>query len=399
MKDAAQSAIDLMGKVDPSASFEVRFWDDDRIRVGDEEPEFVLWFKTRNALARTFGDGFLGFGESYMDEEIEVEGDFRKLFVLGHQMDFGEHSLTLPEKIRFALLFLRNQNTFGGSRRNVAHAYNLGNDFYRLFLDENMAYTCAYFHTPDDSLEQAQLNKFDHVCRKLQLAPGERLVDVGCGWGGLLIHAAQHYGITGVGATLSEPQAAFANERIRSLGLQDRIRVLHQDYREVQGRFDKLSSIGMLEHVGKKFIPTCVKQISELLEPGGLGLLHSIGNDTPYEDDPWTMKYMFPGSHVPALEQVVHDLASYKQSILDIENLRPHYALTIDHWLERFESHFDEICERFDRRFARQWRLYWLVSTTSFSHGGNRLFQILFSNGLNNDLPLTRDHIYRDTRA
>lgn len=396
MKNAARSAIRLIEEVDPTVSFEIRFWDDERIRVGDGEPEFVLWLKTRNALARTFGDGFLGFGESYMDKEIEVEGSFVKLFVLGHQIDFGGRSLTWLEKIRFAMLFVASQNTFRGSRRNVAHAYNLGNDFYRLFLDESMAYTCAYFRAPDETLEQAQLNKYEHVCRKLQLKPGERLVDLGCGWGGLLIYAAQHYGISGVGATLSEPQAEFANAKIRALGLQDRIEVLHQDYREVQGRFDKLASIGMLEHVGKKFIPTCVKKVSTLLEPGGIGLIHSVGNDTPYPDDPWTMKYMFPGTHVPALEQVVHDLAHYEQSILDVENLRPHYALTINHWLERFESHFDEICERFDERFARQWRLYLIVSTTSFSHGGNRLFQILFTNGLNNDLPLTRAHLYRE---
>ncbi|GAB6043774.1 cyclopropane-fatty-acyl-phospholipid synthase family protein [Endothiovibrio diazotrophicus] len=385
-----------MQEVDPNVSFEVRFWDDDRIKVGDGEPEFVLSFKTKNALARTFGDGFLGFGESYMDKEIEIEGDFRVLFNLGHRIDFGNQSLTLMEKINFALLFLRNQNTFSGSRRNVAHHYNLGNDFYQLFLDETMAYTCAYFHTPEDTLEQAQLNKFEHICRKLMLKPGESLVDLGCGWGGLLIYAAQHYGITGVGATLSQPQAEFAREKIRRLGLQDQIEVRHCDYREVSGKFDKLVSVGMLEHVGKKFIPTLMKNASLLLKPGAPGLIHSIGNDTPFQDDPWTMKYMFPGSHVPALEQIIHDLAENRLTILDVENLRYHYALTIEHWLERYEQNFDEVCKRFDERFARQWRLYWWVSTTSFVHGGNRLFQVLFTNGLNNELPLTRAHLYRD---
>ncbi|MGM0594496.1 MAG: class I SAM-dependent methyltransferase [Pseudomonadota bacterium] len=395
MKNAARTLADAMHRAVPEARFEIRFWDGDSVQVGTE-PEFVLWFKTRKALSRSIGDGFLGFGESYMAGEIEVEGDLKRLFQLGHLAGVGDNALTLWEKLRFAVIYLLQQNTLKGSAKNIAHHYNLGNDFYELFLDDTMAYTCAYFKSPDETLEQAQLNKYEHVCRKLMLSPGETLVDLGCGWGGLIIHAAQHYGITGVGVTLSKPQYEFANERIAKLGLQDRIQVLHKDYRDAEGQYDKLVSVGMLEHVGKPFIATCMKKCSELLKPGGLGLIHTIGNDTPFPDDPWTMKYLFPGSHVPALEHIVHELAANELSILDVENLRRHYGLTIDHWLERYETHYDEIRKRFDDSFARAWRLYWNVSTTSFTYGGNRLFQVLFSNGLNNELPLTRAHLYAD---
>ena len=393
MKNALRNMIEVMRESDPSARFEVRLWDGDVLKYGAGENDFVLSFHTRNALSRIFGDGFLGFGECYMDKEIEIEGDFRRLFNMGHLSDFGDGALTLKEKVRFAWQFLRNQNTFRGSRRNIAHSYNLGNDFYQLFLDDSLCYSCAYFKTPDRTLEEAQSDKYEHICRKLQLKPGERMVDLGCGWGGLLIHAARYHDITGIGATLSQPQAEFANARIRDLGLEKRIQVLHQDYREVKGSFDKLASVGMLEHVGKKFIPQCMRQVADLLKPGGLGLIHAVGNDIPYPDDPWTMKYMFPGSHVPALEQVVRDLARARLVILDIENLRMHYALTLEHWLERYERHFEEVAARFDERFARQWRLYWMVSITSFSHGGNRLFQTLFSKGLSNDILQTRAHI------
>ena len=394
MKQAAKDIVTRMHQADPDASFEIRFWDGDAIRIG-EQPQFTVHFKTRAAMGRTFADAFLGFGESYMAGDIEVDGDIKLMFKLGHLSDFGEMPLSLWQKLRFAFLYVANQNTLKGSSRNVAHHYDLGNDFYEMFLDPTMAYTCAYFHSPDDTLEQAQFNKFEHVCRKLMLKPGERFIDVGCGWGGLLIHAAKHHGITGIGVTLSKEQYLYANQRIAELGLQDQIEVLHSDYRDAPGQYDKLASIGMLEHVGKRFIPTCMKKASELLVPGGLGLFHSIGNDTPFPDDPWTMKYMFPGSHVPALENIIQALSASYLSILDVENLRYHYALTIDHWSQRFEDHFDEIAERFSLSFARQWRLYWNVSSTSFSHGGNRLFQVLFSNGLNNEIPLTRKHQYQ----
>lgn len=395
MKDAARDVIASMQRVDPEARFVVRFWDDDEITVGDGPPQFTLSLKTRRALQRTFGDGFLGFAESYMDGEIEIDGDARLLFNLGHLIDFGNMKLSLKEKLRFAAIFLMNQNTPKGSRKNIPFHYDLGNDFHQLYLDRTMAYTCAYFKSPEDTLEQAQINKYDHVCRKLMLQPGDRLADLGCGWGGLLIHAAKHYGVTGIGVTLSHQQVAFAGQAIAEAGLQDRIAVKLMDYRELEGSFDKVVSIGMLEHVGKRFIGTLTRKVSDHLKPGGLALVHAIMNDTPFDDDPWTMKYLFPGSHVPALSHVIAEMAGRRLSILDVENLRMHYVQTINFWAEAYERNYERVREMFDERFARCWRLYWVVSSTSFECGGNRLFQILCSKGLNNDLPMTRDHLYR----
>ena len=290
-------------------------------------------------------------------------------------------SLSLWEKLSFLARFLMERGSLARAPKNIALHYDLGNDFFQLFLDPSMAYTCAYFHSPDDTLEQAQKNKYEHICRKLQLRPGETLADLGCGWGGFIIYAAQNYGITGVGVTLSQQQYEYANELIVSLGLQSQIQVLYKDYRETPGVYDKVATIGMLEHMGKKYIPACIAKIHELLKPGGLGLVHAIINDTPLHDDPWTMKYMFPGYHVTALDRVIREMAQRRLSILDVENLRMHYAHTIHWWRDSFENSREEVERRQGARFFRCWRLYFNVSATSFSHGGNRLFQILFSNG------------------
>lgn len=394
MKDSAKRIAESMHHAVPDSSFEVRFWDDDRFKMGDKEPQFVLWFKTRQALGRTFGDGFLGFGESYMAKDIEVEGDFELLFRMGHLVNFGDKPLSLREKLRFAYLYLAHQNTIGRAPKNIAHCYDLNNDFYKLFLDENMAYTCGYFKTPDDTLDQAQENKFEHICRKLNLQEGQTLADLGCGWGGFLIHAAKNHGIKGVGGTISKMQYEYANDRINQLGLQNQIQVQLKDYRDLKGQFDRVSSIGMLEHVGRKYIPVFVDKVHELLKPGNIGLIHAIGNDTPYPDDPWISKYLFPGGHAPELSYVIQTLGSRQLSVMDIENLRIHYALTVEHWTERFEKNYDKIVEMYDETLARTYRLYLNVSSTSFRWGGNRLFQILISKGLNNDYPMTREHLY-----
>ncbi|SDG36078.1 MULTISPECIES: SAM-dependent methyltransferase [Thalassobaculum] len=395
MKDAAKQLIAKMGAADPSARFAVRFWDDDEVRVGDGEPQVTLRIKTREALSRCLADNFLGFAESYMNGDIEIDGDVDLLFKLGHIIDFGTLPMSWKEKARLAATYLLHRNTVQRSGKNARFHYNLGNDFFELFLDETFAYTCAYFHTPEDTLEQAQKQKFEHVCRKLMLKQGEHIADLGCGWGGFLIYAAETYGISGVGVTLSEPQVELGNRRIAERGLQDRIRLELKDYRELEGSFDKVGSIGMLEHAGEGYIGTFMSKISDLLKPGGVGLVHTIANDTPFPDDPWTMKYVFPGSHVPVLSHIIQEMSARRLSILDVENLRMHYPLTIKHWMERYEQNYDTVVERYGERFARMYRLYWIVSKTSFEYGGNRLFQTVFSKGLNNDLPLTRDHLYR----
>jgi len=395
VKQAAKTMIEAMGRADPQARVAVRFWDGETFALGEAPAEATLVIRTETALQRCLSDGFLGFGESYMAGDLDIEGNAEGLFRLGHLGDFGAIQLSWKEKLRFAALFLMHQNTLRRSRKNIAHHYNIGNEFYELFLDESYTYTCAYFTSPEDSLEQAQANKYEHICRKLMLAPGDHIADLGCGWGSMLMYAAETRGISGVGVTLSEPQMMLANQRIRERGLQDRIRVELRDYRQLEGTFDKVVSIGMLEHVGRRFIPTCFAQIHTLLKPGGLALVHCIANDTPFPDDPWTMKYIFPGTHVPVLSHIIEQISTRHMSVLDVENLRQHYTLTLRHWLARYEKSYDTVRARFGDSFARAWWLYFMVSMTSFEYGGNRLFQTLFSKGLNNSLPLTRDHLYR----
>lgn len=392
MKAAAETAIAGMRQVDPDATVRIRYWDDTETTVGDGPPRFTIHFNTKRSLQRCLGEGFNGFAESYEVGEIEVDGDLQHLFRLGHQIGIAGVSLPLTEKIRFALQILLNRNSLRGSRKNNAH-YDIGTDFHELFLDEKRTFTCAYFKSPDESLEQAQVNKYEYICRKLLLREGETLVELGSGWGGFMLHAAQHHGIRGVGVMLGKSQVAHATEEARALGVDDRVEFRLQDYREVEGLFDKAVSIGMMEHVGKDYIPTFCKKIASLTKPKGLALMHFCGNDMPYPDDPWISK-IFPGTHIPALSHVLGAAAQEDLNVLDVENLRQHYVPTIDAWIDRYERNFDRVAAKYGNAFARAWRLYLVACSTSMEVGGNRIFQVLFSKGLNNALPMTRAHLY-----
>ncbi|MDH3345135.1 MAG: cyclopropane-fatty-acyl-phospholipid synthase family protein [Desulfobacteraceae bacterium] len=329
--------------------------------------------------------------------DLEVDNDLEELLRLGLAINFDDYHLPFWQKYRFVILSLLNRDTQRRTPQNISYHYDRGNELYALYLDKTMAYSCAYFKREDDSLEQAQLNKYEHICRKLLLKPDESLLDIGCGWGGMLIYAAQKFGITGVGNTLSENQYEYANRIIRELGLQDQIKILHQDYRQLSGKFDKVVSIGMFEHVGKKFIPIFIQKVSDLLKTGGLGLLHTIGKDTPSAGNPWTFNYIFPGAYLPTLHEITCGMGKTGFSVIDVENLRLHYAKTLEKWAENYERNEARVRELFDDAFVRQWRLFLYSSAAGFKHGESRLFQILFSNGLNNALPITRAHVYHNS--
>jgi cyclopropane-fatty-acyl-phospholipid synthase len=395
MKKTFENIAEMMHHAAPEMSFAFKFWDGNSICFGDV-PQVTLWIKHKNALKRIIGNGFLGFGESYTAGELEVEGDLQMLLRLGFSIDFDDDRLSFWEKLRFLGLALLNRDSLRYAPKNISYHYDRGNDFYSLYLDKTMTYSCAYFKNADDSLEQAQLNKYEHICRKLLLKPGESFLDIGCGWGGMLIYAAQKYGITGVGNTLSQNQYDYATHKIEQLGLQGRLKVVYKDYRDLDGTFDKVVSIGMFEHVGKKFIPTFIQKVSDLLKPGGLGLLHTIGKDTPSPVDPWMLKYIFPGGYLPALEEIVCEMGKREFSVLDVENLRLHYAKTLELWAENYERNIKKVRNMFDEAFVRRWRLFLISSAAGFKYGNIRLFQILFSNGLNNTLPITRSHVYQE---
>jgi len=395
MKTAFKKIAEMMHHSCPDECFAIDFWDGDRISFG-ETPCVTLRFKNKECVKRIIGSVYLGFGESYMDRTIEIEGDLLKLFYMGFSINFDKNRLSFLEKLRFFIISLLNRDTLRRVPKNISHHYDLGNEFYSLFLDKTMTYSCAYFNKENDSLEQAQLNKYEHISRKLLLKPGESLLDIGCGWGGMLIYAAQKYGINGVGITLSKNQYEYANRKIEELGLEKRIKVKHFDYRELSGKFDKVVSIGMFEHVGKAFIPVFIKKVSGLLKNKGLGLLHTIGKDTPSPGDPWTFKYIFPGGYLPCLAEIIREMGKNGFSILDVENLRTHYAKTLEHWVENYERNIKKVREVFDEAFVRQWRLFLNGSIAGFRYGNTRLFQVLFSNGITDELPPTRAHIYRE---
>ncbi len=393
MKTAFKKIAEMMHHSCPDESFAFEFWDGDRISFG-KAPCVTLHFKTKECVKKIIRSGYMGFGESYMERALEIVGDMQRLFRLGFSINFDESTLSLLEKLRYFIISLINRDTLRRVPKNISHHYDLGNEFYSFFLDKTMTYSCAYFNKEDDSLEQAQLNKYEHISRKLLLKPGDSLLDIGCGWGGMLIYAAQKYGINGVGITLSKNQYEDADRKIKELGLDSQIKVIYKDYRELSGRYDKVVSIGMFEHVGKKFIPVFIKKISVLLKKEGLGLLHTIGKDTPSSGDPWTFKYIFPGGYLPCLAEIVREMGKTGFSILDVENLRWHYAKTLEYWVENYELNVKKVREMFDEAFVRQWRLFLNGSIAGFSYGDSRLFQVLFSNGINNELPPTRAHVY-----
>ncbi len=393
MKKAVRMVAEMMHEADPSAQFAVELWDGESIGFGDP-PRFVLRFKSEETTKDILNRGFLGFGEAYTAGEVEVDGELQELMRLGLAIDFDGTDMPFRQKIRLLPAYLKAKNTIKRAPQQIAHHYDRGNDFYALYLDPTMTYSCAYFRNGQDSLEQAQLNKYEHICRKLMLQPGETLVDVGCGWGGMLIYAAQKYGVKGVGITLSENQYDYVGRKIKELGLERQLEVRFEDYRNLHDTFDKFVSIGMFEHVGKDYIPLFMEKVARLVKPGGLGLLHTIGKDTESPSDAWIMQYIFPGGYIPNLSEVTQSMGKYGFSILDVENLRLHYAHTLDRWAENFERNIDQVRELFDKNFERMWRLYLNSCAAGFKYGEIRLHQFLFSNGLNNDLPITREHVY-----
>jgi cyclopropane-fatty-acyl-phospholipid synthase len=258
-----------------------------------------------------------------------------------------------------------------------------------------MVYTCAYFPTREATLEQAQLAKMEHVCRKLALAPGERVVEAGCGWGALALYMARHHGVSVRSFNISREQIELARQQARREGLEDRVEFVEDDYRNISGHYDAFISVGMLEHVGRDHYGDLGRVINRCLPEHGRGLVHSLGRNRPRQFNAWMGKYIFPGAHIPSLREMLEILEPHDLSVLDVENLRLHYAETTRQWLERFERSADRVATMFDERFVRAWRLYLASSTASFSTGSLQLFQVLFARGRHNDIPWTRAHLYR----
>lgn len=388
MKEALRELAASINRAEPSAAFAFRLWDGEEIAYGFN-PKTTMSLKSQTAAGMLLSRGFMGFGEAYVSADLEVDGDLQELLRLGFAIDF-DRKVALREKIRLLPFYLKTIATPGRSRKNIARHYDLTPEFYSLFLDESLTYSCGYFHSENDSLELAQRQKYDLIARKLMLGPEDTLVDIGCGYGGMLLHAAGQYGAGGVGITLSKNQYRHARQKMEETGLKRRIEIKRLDYRKLSGRFDKFVSIGMFEHVGKRFIPAFMRQTACLLKKGGTGLLHTIAKEVESPTDPWTIRYIFPGGYIPGLPETLREMGRAGLCVLDVEPLRLHYGRTLDCWIHNFENNIGRIREMFGESFVRMWRLYLNCSSAGFKYGATRIYQILFSNGLNNDLPATR---------
>ena len=421
MRSALDNLFKSLSLNFPSIPFEVEFWDGTKEKYGAGPKKFKLIIKNKGVIKRILGGGSMGFGEEFMMGNILVEGDLQELIKMGYGQSHINFQLSLKEKLKIFYNYISSLGTVLNyrasarsedgdesealidSKRNISYHYDVGNDFYSLWLDPTLTYSCAYFKKEDDSLERAQLNKYEHISKKLQLKQGETLVDIGCGWGGMMFYAAENYGVKCEGYTLSRKQHDRVIEEIKKRKLADSLKVYLKDYREAEGKFDKFVSIGMFEHVGKKFHPVFFDVVKKILKPEGIGLLQTIGSLEDKPSDPWITKYIFPGGFIPTLQLICRIMNQKDLVFFDIEDLRIHYNMTLDKWIEGFEGNIDKIRKVLIKslgsrekaeEFVRMWRLYLNGSSVSFKAGNNRLYQITFSNGLNNRLPLTRNYIY-----
>jgi cyclopropane-fatty-acyl-phospholipid synthase len=363
-------------------------------QVGSDFP-LHLHIHNPKTYDRLLTFGALGFGEAYMegwwDEENNHLADLLGLFHRSNVSDKARENVTIALLLKVITQRLRTLPTqIQNSRKNVQYHYDLGNDFYQHFLDSTLTYSCGYRLQETDSLAQMQLQKYDLICQKLALQPGESLVDIGCGWGGMLIYAAEHYGISGTGITLSLEQAKLAQARIEQRSLSDRITIRIADYREVQGQFDKFVSIGMFEHVGKGNFATFMQKAAALLTPNGVGLLHTIGTESDERNGPWIDKYIFPGGYAPQLHELTQELWAAQLSVVHCENLKPHYAETLKRWADNFMHNRTSIASLdpiYDERFLRMWYLYLQSFEATFRHGRLHVYQMLFYKGRQWPLP------------
>ena len=387
----------------PQTPFAAEFWDGGVKHYGQGFGKFKIVFRSEAAVKKILRGGSLVFGEEFAVGNIEVSGDLQAMLGMYDQWQNVGGRIGFRATVRILWNQMISRHTIAGAKSNVRRHYDIGDRFYSIWLDPAMTYSCAYFKNEGDPLETAQNNKYEHICRKLRLKEGESLVDIGCGWGGMMFFAAKKYGAKCVGYTLSKNQYEHIQRKIKSEGLESLVEVRLEDYRKAQGLFDKFVSIGMFEHVGKRYQKKFFDVAKKILKPRGIGLLHTIGNDLDKPTDPWIERYIFPGGYIPPLGMTVESMAKAGMVYYDIEDLRVHYAKTLDAWIANFENNLDRIkdvlaADLKDRKkaenFIRMWRLYLNGSAVSFKNGGNRLYQILFTNGVNNNLPLTRDYMY-----
>lgn len=369
-------------------------WNGEEIYQGSIPPIARALVRDRSAFYRLLRNPSLHFGDLYSAGRIEIEGDLVDFLVATYQ-SMSDQQRGVLTRLHKLVTPRPRANTLRGSRANIHHHYDIGNPFYELWLDRDyQQYTCAYFPDSKMSLEQAQVAKLEHVCRKLELKPGDTVAEAGCGWGGLARYMARRHGVRVHAYNISHEQVAFARRRAKDEGLADRVEYVEDDYRNIAGEYDKFVSIGMLEHVGPSNYSELGDVIDRVLKPDGRGLIHSIGRNKPELMNAWIEKRIFPGAYPPTLREMMEIFEPHSISVLDVENLRLHYAETLRHWLERYEENAPKVEAMFDRSFVRAWRLYLAGSIAAFLSGSLQLFQVVFARPRNNSLLFSRAHLY-----
>lgn len=370
----------------------VVYWDGKSAVYGDGEPEVTITFKEKLPIRDVTKNASIALGEAYMDGKIEIDGSIQKLITAAY-----ESAGSFMRNSKFRRFLPKQGHSEKESESDVQSHYDVGNDFYKLWLDDTLTYSCAYFdHGNRDDLTKAQIDKVHHILKKLDPKPGKTLLDIGCGWGTLMLTAAKEYGLRVTGVTLSEEQFNLVQKRIKDEGLENVAEVLLVDYRELGDRkWDYVTSVGMFEHVGKENLGLYFKDIYKYLTQDGVALIHGITRQQGGAYNGWINKYIFPGGYIPGLGEMIGHIVENDMQIADVEMLRRHYQRTLEIWDMNFNAHRSQIEDMMGDRFTRMWDLYLQACAASFESGNIDVIQYLITKGPSgNNLPMTRDYIY-----
>ena len=372
----------------------VKYWNGKVKTYGKGAPKFTIIFNHKIPIKSVLNNSSIALGEAYMNGDLDIKGSIEDLVASA----YSNHTSFLTNRKKYVKYLPTFSHSKQASEKDIQHHYDIGNDFYKLWLDKTMTYSSAYFEHPDDSLTQAQLNKVDYILRKLNPQPHRTFLDIGCGWGTMMLTAAEKYHLKVAGITLSQEQYDYVTDQIKKRHLQDQAKVELKDYRDIgkNEQYDYVTSIGMFEHVGKKNLGEYFHLISQYLKPGGLALINGVTRQQGGGTNGWIDKWIFPGGYVPSLTENLNHIIQNGMQICDLESTRRQYQWTLEHWDHNFKQHLDEVKKMFDERFIRMWDLYLQSCAGGFKAGNIDDFHYLISKGPSGaNLPMTRDYMYK----